>query len=80
LHVIWSGGPTPRRADSPSALGIGAIFNQETIPAIATFGEAEEAVMIPAETFRNWINRYAVWRNIINLLSQRLSSLMMVID
>jgi CRP/FNR family transcriptional regulator len=58
-----------------------AIFNQATFPAIATVEQEAEAVMIPADTFRDWVHRYAVWRNfIINLLSQRLSSLMVVID
>jgi CRP/FNR family transcriptional regulator len=43
--------------------------------------EDAEAVMIPAEIFRDWVKRYDLWRNfIISLLSQRLSSLMAVID
>lgn len=62
-------------------LSANAIFNQQNFPAIATVEEEAEAVMIPSAIFRDWVNRYEVWRNfIINLLSQRLSSLMAVID
>ena len=62
-------------------LSANAIFNQQNFPAIATVEEDAEAVMIPSETFREWVNQYPLWRNfIINLLSQRLSSLMSVID
>ncbi len=62
-------------------LSANAIFNQQNFPAIATVEEEAVAVMIPSDTFRDWVNRHALWRNfIINLLSQRLSSLMAVID
>jgi CRP/FNR family transcriptional regulator len=58
-----------------------AIFNDQSFPAIATVEEDAEAVLIPAETFRDWVHRYDLWRNfVIDLLSQRLSSLMEVID
>lgn len=62
-------------------LSANAIFNDQFFPAIATVEEAAEAVMIPAEIFRDWVKRYDLWRNfVIDLLSQRLSSLMEVID
>jgi CRP/FNR family transcriptional regulator len=62
-------------------LSANAIFNQQNFPAIATVEEEAEAVMIPSEAFKDWVERHEVWRNfIINLLSQRLSSLMTVID
>ena len=62
-------------------LSANAIFNQQNFPAIATVEDEAEAVMIPSAVFQDWVNRYEVWRNfIINLLSQRLSSLMAVID
>lgn len=62
-------------------LSANAIFNQQNFPAIATVEEEAVAVMIPSDIFRDWVNRHALWRNfIINLLSQRLSSLMAVID
>ena len=58
-----------------------AIFNYQSFPAIATVEEEAEAIMIPADTFRDWVRRYDLWRNfVIDLLSQRLSSLMEVID
>jgi len=62
-------------------LSANAIFNQQNFPAIATVEEEAVAVMIPSDIFRDWVNQHALWRNfIINLLSQRLSSLMAVID
>ena len=37
--------------------------------------------MIPAETFRDWVRRYDVWREFVfDLLSQRLSSMMTIVD
>lgn len=62
-------------------LSANAIFNQQNFPAIATVEEEAEAVMIPSDAFKDWVDRHELWRNfIINLLSQRLSSLMAVID
>ena len=62
-------------------LSANAIFNQQNFPAIATVEEEAEAVMIPSDAFKDWVDRHELWRNfIINLLSQRLSSLMTVID
>ena len=62
-------------------LSANAILNYQSFPAIATVEEEAEAVMIPADTFRDWVRRYDLWRNfVIDLLSQRLSSLMEVID
>jgi CRP/FNR family transcriptional regulator len=58
-----------------------AIINDQSFPAIAVVEEKAEAVMIPAETFRDWIRRYDLWRDfVIDLLSQRLSSLIAVVD
>ena len=37
--------------------------------------------MIPAQTFRDWVRRYDLWREFVfDLVSQRLSTVMMVID
>ena len=37
--------------------------------------------MIPADIFRDWVSRYAVWREFVfDLLSQRLSSVMAIVD
>ena len=58
-----------------------AILNQKTFPAVATVEKDAEAVMIPADTFRDWIGRYELWRDFLfDLLSQRLSSVMEIVD
>lgn len=58
-----------------------AILSQKTFPAVATVEKEAEAVMIPADTFRSWVVRHDVWREFIfDLLSQRLSTVMVVID
>lgn len=58
-----------------------AILSRQTFPAIATVEEDADAVMIPAETFRDWVRRYDLWRDFVfGLLSQRLSSVMTTID
>jgi CRP/FNR family transcriptional regulator len=58
-----------------------AILSRQTFPAIATVEKEAEAVMIPAETFRDWVRRHDLWRDFVfDLLSQRLSTLMAVVD
>lgn len=58
-----------------------AILSQQSFPAIATVEQDAEAVMIPADTFRDWIHRYDLWRGFVfDLLSQRLSSVMALVD
>ena len=58
-----------------------AILSQKTFPAVATVEKEAEAVMIPADIFRDWVSRYAVWREFVfDLLSQRLSSVMAIVD
>jgi CRP/FNR family transcriptional regulator len=58
-----------------------AILSQQTFPAIATVEKEAEAVMIPAEAFREWVSRYDAWREFVfDLLSQRLSSVMAIVD
>lgn len=58
-----------------------AILSQKTFPAIATVEKEAEAVMIPAATFRDWVVRYDLWREFVfDLLSQRLSSVMEIVD
>jgi len=58
-----------------------AILSQKTFPAIATVEREAEAVMVPAEAFRSWVRRYDLWREFVfDLLSQRLSSVMMIVD
>jgi len=58
-----------------------AILSQQSFPAIATVEQDAEAVMIPAEKFREWVTRHDMWRKFVfDLLSQRLSSVMAIVD
>ena len=58
-----------------------AILSRQTFPAIATVEKDAEAVMIPADAFRDWVRRHDLWRDFVfDLLSQRLSTLMAVVD
>lgn len=58
-----------------------AIMNQQTFPAVALVESDAEAVMVPADTFRDWIRRYDEWRGFLfDLLSQRLADVMAIVD
>jgi CRP/FNR family transcriptional regulator, anaerobic regulatory protein len=58
-----------------------AILSQKSFPAIATVEKDAEAVMIPAEKFREWVKRYDPWREFVfELLSERLFAVMAVVD
>lgn len=58
-----------------------AILSQRSFPAIATVEEDAEAVMIPADVFRAWVNTHEPWREFVfDLLSDRLSTVMAVVD
>ena len=58
-----------------------AILTRQTFPAIATVEREAEAVLIPAETFREWVQRFDVWRDFFfDLVSQRLASVMGLVD
>jgi CRP/FNR family transcriptional regulator, anaerobic regulatory protein len=58
-----------------------AILSRQAFSAIATVEEDAEAVMIPAESFRDWVQHYDLWREFVfALLSQRLSSVMEIVD
>ena len=62
-------------------LSANAILSQNSFPAIATVEQDAEAVIIPSATFRDWVKRYDLWREFVfDLLSQRLSTLMAVVD
>ncbi len=62
-------------------LTVNAILNQENFPAIASVEQEAEAVMIPAQEFRDWVRRYDLWRDFVfDLLSQRLTSVIRVVD
>lgn len=58
-----------------------AILSHKSFPAIATVEQDAEAIMIPADSFREWVKRYDLWREFVfDLLSDRLSALMAVVD
>lgn len=58
-----------------------AILSRRSFPAIATVESEVEAVMIPADIFRDWIKRFDLWRDFIfKLLYDRLSTMMAIID
>ncbi len=66
---------------SSCILTANAILSRNTFPAIATVEQNAEAVMIPADVFRDWVKRYDLWRDFVfDLLSQRLSTVMAVVD
>jgi CRP/FNR family transcriptional regulator len=58
-----------------------AILSKQSFPAIATVEKDAEAVLIPSDIFRQWVSRYDLWRGFVfDLLSQRLSSVMEIVD
>jgi CRP/FNR family transcriptional regulator, anaerobic regulatory protein len=66
---------------SSCILTANAILSYKTFPAVATVEQEAEAIMIPADIFRDWVKRHDLWREFVfDLLSQRLSTVMAVID
>lgn len=58
-----------------------AILNNQSFSAIATVEQDAEAVMIPADVFRDWVRRYDVWREFVfDLLSRRLAGVLELVD
>jgi CRP/FNR family transcriptional regulator len=58
-----------------------AILSQKSFPAIATVEKDAEAILVPADAFRSWVSRYAVWRDFVfDLFAQRLSSVIAVVE
>jgi CRP/FNR family transcriptional regulator len=58
-----------------------AILSRQSFSAIATVEQDAEAVMIPADIFREWIRHYDLWRDFVfTLLSQRLSTVMEIVN
>ena len=69
------------RPGESCVLTANAIMSEQSFPAIATVEEEAEAVMIPEQDFRDWVGRYQLWREFfINLVSQRLASVMLLVD
>lgn len=57
------------------------IFAQSSFPAVAVTEEDAEAAVIPAYVFRDWINRYEIWRTyVFNLLSKRFSEVLETLE
>jgi CRP/FNR family transcriptional regulator, anaerobic regulatory protein len=58
-----------------------AILSRQSFPALATVESDAEAIMIPAEVFRDWIDRFDPWRSFFfDLLAQRLATMLAVVD
>jgi CRP/FNR family transcriptional regulator len=58
-----------------------AILSQKNFPAVATVEQKAEAIMIPSESFREWVRRYDLWREFVfDLLSERLSAVMAIVE
>ena len=69
------------RPGESCVLTANAIMSEQSFPAIATVEEEAEAVMIPEQDFRDWVGRYQLWREFfLNLVSQRLASVMLLVD
>ncbi len=57
------------------------ILGSHQFPAIAVVERDAEAIVIPASAFREWVNRYELWRDyVFDLLSRRLASVMAIVD
>ncbi len=68
-------------AGESCVLTASCIFAQNTFPAVAVTEEEVEAAVVPSHVFREWIDRYAIWRNyVFNLLAKRLSSVIMTLE
>ena len=58
-----------------------AILSRQSFPAIATVEQEAEAIIIPADVFREWVRRYDLWREFVfDLFAQRLSTVMALVD
>ncbi len=58
-----------------------AILSRQSFPAIATVEQDTEAIMVPADVFREWVRRYDLWREFFfALLSHRLASVLEIVN
>jgi CRP/FNR family transcriptional regulator len=58
-----------------------AILSRKSFPAIATVEKDAEAVMVPADAFREWVKRHDLWREFVfDLLSDRLATVIAIVD
>jgi CRP/FNR family transcriptional regulator len=57
------------------------ILSDAEFPACAVAEAPVEAYAIPAETFRDWVNRFQIWRGyVFDLLARRLDSVIAVVE
>ncbi len=57
------------------------IMNGGDFPAIAQVEEEAEAVIIPANVLRDWVNRFDIWRQfVLGLLAQRLADVITTVE
>jgi CRP/FNR family transcriptional regulator len=57
------------------------ILSERQFPAIATVEQAAEAFVVSHTTFQSWVDAFPPWRDyVFQLLSQRLATLMEVVD
>ena len=58
-----------------------AILHDQDFPALAVVERDAEAVMIPADKFKEWVRQYDAWRDFVfSLVSQRLYRVMEVVE
>lgn len=58
-----------------------SILTRQAFPAVATVEEEAEAVMVPADAFRAWVQSDDLWRAFFfELVAQRLARVMAVVD
>jgi len=69
------------RPGESCVLTANAILTGKSFPAIATVEQEAEAVMVPADSFREWVAGQALWRGFfVDLVAQRLASVMSLVD
>lgn len=62
-------------------LTMSCILSDSLYPAIAIAEEDSEAFLIPAQVFREWMNRFDAWRKyVFEILAKRLSAVIMVVE
>lgn len=58
-----------------------AILNNQPFPVNAIVEQPVEAILIPEDVFRDWVNRYALWREFVfSLLALRLTNVLILVD
>ena len=69
------------RPGESCVLTANAILTLQSFPAIATVEEEADAVMVPADAFREWVAREDIWRTFfVDMVAQRLATVMTIVD